>query len=173
MVALEDRFRVPPDRVSRIAVGSTGTGVAATSVGRGWAVGVDVGWTTTVGVGVGNGTADGEGVAVTFGVAVAVEGMTDVGVGLTDLEHPADITAAALNVRTRACRMEGRGRFIPSRALRSPGLSGTDSAGEAEHGADTLMGQEQHCNERRRQEQHCVDDDRESKRRLSLHSEEV
>ena len=131
MVALEDRFRVPPDRVSGVAVGSTGTGVGATSVGRGWAVGVDVGRTTTVGVG--DGTAVGEGVAATLGVAVAVGGKTAVGVGLTDLEHPTDITAVALNVRTRACRREGRGRFIPSRALGPPGLSGTGRAGEAEN----------------------------------------
>ena len=173
MVALEDRFRVPPDRASGVAVGSTGTGVAATSVGRGWAVGVDVGWTTTVGLGVGDGTAVGEGVAVTLGVAVAAGDMTAVGVGPTDLEHPADITAAALNVRTRSCRRGGRVRFIPSRALCPPGLSGTDRAGEAENGTDTLMRKEQHRNQSRRQEQHCVDDHRESKPRLSLHSEEM
>ena len=100
MVALEDRFRVPPDRVSGVAVGSAGMVVAAASVGRGWGVGVDVGWTTTVGVG--DGAVGGKEVAVASGVAVGVGDGTAVGVGLTDLEHPADITATALKMKTRA-----------------------------------------------------------------------
>lgn len=100
-MALEDRFRVPPDRVSGVAVGSTGTGVAATSVGRGWVVGSDVGRTATVGVG--DGTAVGEGAGVDVGrtATVGVGDGTAVGVGLTGLEHPAVSAAEALRVRTR------------------------------------------------------------------------
>lgn len=115
-MALEDRLRVPPDRVRGVAVGSIGTGVAAMIVGRGLAVGGAVGWTWTVGVGDGTAVGEGSGVDVGRTTTVGVGDGTAVGVGLAGLEHPADITAVALNMVTRTCRRGRRGTFIPSRA---------------------------------------------------------